>query len=60
MLRELKEEFENTTEPRLDEMIQYFETHNTQITISNIQRCFRMGYNRAYRAKQQLLQRGFE
>ncbi len=56
-LEEIMQDYKNEIEPRLDEMIKYFENNAKEISISNIQRYFGLGYRRASRAKTQLKER---
>ena len=53
-LKKMMEDYKNEIEPRLDEMIKYFENNGKKITISILQREFGLGYRRATRAKSQL------
>ena len=53
-LKEIVEEFENTREPRLEEIREWFKDKPYKVDVSAIQRYFSMGYNRACRALRQL------
>lgn len=59
-LEELLSHEENMKEPRLDDMIEFFENNEHPVSIGVIQRYFRVGYRRAVRAKNQLMELGFE
>jgi|TARA_B110000211_G_scaffold199168_1_gene229447 DNA segregation ATPase FtsK/SpoIIIE-like protein len=56
-LEQIIQDYKNEIEPRLDEMIKYFESNADTISISNLQRQFGLGYRRASRAKNQLKER---
>lgn len=53
-LKNILEEFNNTKEPMLSTIIEFFENNPGPISISTIQREFGFGYRRATRAKKQL------
>ena len=53
-LKEIIDEFENEREPRLDEIIRWFKSNDTAITVSVIQRQFSMGWRTANRALRQI------
>ena len=53
-LEQIIQDYNNEIEPRLDEMIKYFESNANTISLSNLQREFGLGYRRATRAKRQL------
>ena len=53
-LEHIIQDYNNEIEPRLEEMVKYFEINADTISISNLQRQFGLGYRRATRAKRQL------
>tara|TARA_R110000782_G_C14555188_1_gene385477 strand:- start:18 stop:200 length:183 start_codon:yes stop_codon:yes gene_type:complete len=52
--KKIIEEYNKEVEPRINEIIKYFENNSDSISISNLQRQFHFGYRRATRAKKQL------
>ena len=56
-LTQIIDEFENEQEPRLDEVIKWFKNNESPITISLIQRQFKMGIRTATRALRQIKDR---
>jgi len=53
-LKEIVEDFENTAEPRLEEIREWFKGKPYKVDVSTIQRYFSMGYRQASRALRQL------
>tara|TARA_R110000851_G_scaffold205605_1_gene357609 strand:- start:359 stop:541 length:183 start_codon:yes stop_codon:yes gene_type:complete len=53
-LEHIIQDYNNEIEPRLEEMVKYFEINADTISISNLQRQFGLGYRCATRAKRQL------
>lgn len=54
-LKEIIDEYENTLEPRLEEIRTFFERNESkEMNRTTIQRCFNMGYRQASRALRQL------
>jgi len=53
-LQQIMDDLENTRDPKLDDVIDYFKNSDKEMTISNVQRFHKVGYMRASRIIRQI------